>query len=463
MRGIEQDVGLVQAKSLLALLDSGESLDDVLAPIVRFASRNLAAMSEGLIRLGCVARLFPYLTGKTAYQGLYYAVRRIANETSTAVPRRERLALDARTHDLDTLKSWLRQWVMTRHRDGAERTVLTALDNLDTAELADLVFTGATERLYANGGHHLEDCNKAFEFGELSGHIDGADMLPLLMSGMTGSRGQEESTNWHHPVEIVAPLRELEADLCRILAAERIEAWTADQALREVLLGDDPIAIIEALGQTLQDGAPPRLIAREVSLAAATRLARFATSNEVTDWFNPQHTFIFTNAAYQAVCRAPTADVVRAVFQGAISVYMDRFLNVPPARLPSERQSGDTTLPAEAEPLLEELLRSLDQRANIDSVAGIVSAYLLNDFDFTKLVDQLTFATVREDLDFHTLQVLEAAVNQCRAWDNGPEREVILIGVARNLAAQCPTRRAGQQTAIIAERLHQGQRIFEDA
>ena len=461
MRGIEQDVGLVQAKSLLALLDSGESLDDVLAPIVRFASRNLAAMSEGVIRLACVARLFPYLTRKTAYQGLYYAVRQIASETSTAVPRRERLALDAHSHDLGTLKAWLRQWVMTRHRDGAERTVLTALDNLDTADLADLVFTGATERLYANGGHHLEDCNKAFEFCELSGEIDGADMLPLLMSGMTGARGQEESTNWHHPIEIVAPLRDLEADLSRILAAEQRKTWTADPALRATLLGDDPIAIIEALGQGLLNGAPPHLIAREVALAAAIRLARFATSNEVTDWFNPQHTFIFTNAAYQAVCRAPTADVVRAVFQGAISVYMDRFLNVPPARLPSERQSSG--LPSDAESLLEELLRSLDQRANIDNVADIVSAYLLGDFDFEKLVDQLTFATVREDLDFHTLQVLEAAVNQCRAWDNGPEREVILIGVARNLAAQCPTRRAGQQTAIIAERLHQGHRIFEDA
>jgi hypothetical protein len=77
----------------------------------------------------------------------------------------------------------------------------------------------------------------------------------------------------------------------------------------------------------------------------------------------------------------------------------------------------------------------------------------------------LTFATVREDLDFHSLQVLEAAVNQCGAWQEGggtgSEPEHILVGVARNLAAHCPTRRAGQQTAIIAQRLHRGEKMFE--
>jgi hypothetical protein len=78
------------------------------------------------------------------------------------------------------------------------------------------------------------------------------------------------------------------------------------------------------------------------------------------------------------------------------------------------------------------------------------------------LGDMLTFATVREDLDFHSLQVLEAGVNQCHAWgDGGAECENIFVGVSRNLAAHCPTRRAGQQTAIIAERLHRGEKMFE--
>ncbi|HEY6598138.1 MAG TPA: hypothetical protein VIZ30_02450 [Pseudomonadales bacterium] len=108
------------------------------------------------------------------------------------------------------------------------------------------------------------------------------------------------------------------------------------------------------------------------------------------------------------------------------------------------------------------LLAELDQRANVERVADIVSRYVALDLPFARLVDMLTFATVREDLDFHSLQVLEAGVNQCGAWGNGtPAREHILVGVARNLAAHCPTRRAGQQTAIIAARLHRGEKMFE--
>jgi hypothetical protein len=310
----------------------------------------------------------------------------------------------------------------------------------------------------------FEDANKAFELLSLLGDDAARQLFPLLIPGMTGARGQEESTNWHHPVEIVAPLRALEVELPGLLDRPRDEAWQAGPQLGPTLLGDDPLAIIAALADAICAGAPPRRLAQHVSYAAALRLARFATSNEVTDWFNPQHTFIYCNGAYQAVKRSPTPDVVRGVFHGAMSVYMDRYLNVPPARLPSERRTRDD-LPDGADGLKQALLRELDQRANVERAADIVSRWVDLGLSFPGLIDTLTFATVREDLDFHTLQVLEAAVNQCRAWEDGggsgAEPEHILVGVARNLAAHCPTRRAGQQTAIIAERLHRGEKMFE--
>jgi hypothetical protein len=231
--------------------------------------------------------------------------------------------------------------------------------------------------------------------------------------------------------------------------------------LTQVILGDDPLASLLALEQAFNDGAPAHLVARQVSYAAALRLARFATSNEVTDWFNPQHTFIYTNGVFQAVTRSPTPDVVRGIFHGAMSVYMDRYLNVPAARLPSMRASRDE-LGSDSAELQTALLRELDQRANIERVADIVSRYVDLDLDLAGLIDTLAYATVREDLDFHSLQVLEAGVNQCSVWPSGPERENILVGVARNLGAHCPTRRAGQQTAEIAQRLHRGDIIFEE-
>jgi nitrite reductase/ring-hydroxylating ferredoxin subunit len=459
-RGIEQNIGLVQAKSVLALLAAGVSVDDIVRSTLVFATVNLPRVTEGITRLACVARLAPDLSHESTYQGLCYAIRAIAAEAAASPPRREREPL-AGSHDLATLGIWFRQWVQTRHRDGAERTALTGLRDLDAAAFAELIFTGATERLYANGGHELESCNKIFELIELLGDDLAHTLVPLLMEDLTEARGREESTNWHHPIELVEPLRALESRLPDVLGRPDDTRWAPAADLTEVLLGDEPLEILHVLEANLRAGAPAHLLARQVAYAAALRLARFATSNEVTDWFNPQHTFIYTNAAYQAVRRAPTAGVVRGVFHGAISVYMDRFLNVPPARLPSERHTRDD-LPNDAAGLARALLAELDQRASIERVADIVSRHVALREPLPALIDALTFATVREDLDFHSLQVLEAGVNQARAWQgsNGPEIEHIFVGVARNLAAHCPTRRAGQQTAIIAERLHRGEKIF---
>ena len=460
-RGMEQNIGLVQAKSILALLTDDASVARIVKSTVDFASINLPQFSEGLTRLACVARLYPFLSRETAYQGLYYAIRAIADEASTSPPRRARTPL-LEAHDLPTLKGWLKQWVQTRHRDGAERTALTGLRELSPAHNAELIFAAATERLYANGGHELESCNKVFELIELLGATEAPQLVPLLIPGLTGARGREESTNWHHPVELVTPLRALEQRLADVLDRPDDSAWAPTAALTDLILGDDPLATIVGLEQALRAGAPALLIARHVAYAASLRLARFATSNEVTDWFNPQHTFIYCNGTYQAVRRAPVPDVVRGIFHGAMAVYMDRYLNVPPAQLPEERKTRND-LPATGDALLRALLSELDQRANIERAADVVANYLSLDLPFAKLIDTLTFATVREDLDFHSLQVLEAGVNQCAAWGDDGHAQCghILVGVTRNLAAHCPTRRAGQQTALIAARLHRGEKMFE--
>ena len=458
-RGIAQNVGLVQAKSLLALIEDGAELKSIMGEVVQFASRNLNRFGEGMTRLGCIANLYPFLSKDTAYQGLYYAIRQLADETSSAVPRRERQPLEGGDHTLAELLPWMRQWVQTRHRDGAERTLLTGIENLGEAELAELVFCGASERLYADGGHHLEECNKVFELVDHLGAEFAAELFALVVPSMTDAMGREESTDWHHPIEIVEPLRAAEGELSDLLKTERLESWVAEESFTETLAGDDPIAIIDLLKTAIAQGAPIVKLAQQVSYVAALRLARFALSNEVTDWFNPQHTFIFTNAVYEAVRRSTAPLVVRAVFQGAISVYMDRYLNVPAARPPTDAVIAK--LPDDGSELMGLLLSELDQRGRVDAAAAIVARFVRLELPFAELVDTLTFATVREDLDFHSLQVLAAGVHQCEAWGPGIESENILVGVVRNLAAHCPTRRAGHQTASIAKRLHRGERIYE--
>lgn len=458
-QGIEQDVRLVQAKSLLALLTDNPDLHPLLVAITDLASRNLNTMTEGMHRLGCVANLNPKLSKNTTCQALFYATRQLAAEIAEAVPHRHKDPLTGHAYSEDRLKVWLHQWVMTRHSDGAERTLLAGVRTLAPAYLADLTFSAASQRLYANGGHMLEACNKVFELTDHLGQDYAPRLFPLLVTSLTGSRGQEESTTWHHPIEIVEPLAQIDRELPAILNANTGEGRMSAE-LMDSLLGDDPIAIITALKQALIDNVAPDILAREVSYAAALRLARFATSNEVTDWFNPQHTYIHSNAACRAVKRSPTPEVVRTVFQTAISVYVDRFLNVPPAKLPSEK-NVTTDLPREADALLTRLLDQLDRRASIDDAANIVSRYLTLGHSLDTLIDTLAFATVREDIDFHSLQVLDAAAHQTANWADPAVIENIMVGVVRNLAAHCPTRRAGQQTALIAAKLQRGEPIFE--
>ena len=465
-RGMEQGVGLVQAKSLSSLLAGGEELAAIVAGVVDYAAANVTSFGEGMVRLTCVARLAPCLSRDHLYLGLSYAVRQLAAEANAGPARRPRDPL-AGPASGSALQGWLRQWVRTRHRDAVERTLLTGVANrLPPAELAELLYGAAAERLYANTGHLFDACNKALELGEVLAGAGPPDLLALVAPSLAAARGAEESTPWHHPVAIVAAVRAAESRLPAVAGGgPALLPAAAEDALVEQVLAGDPAAVIAALETALRDGAAPAAVGAAVTRAAGLRLARFATSNEVSDWFNPQHTFIFCNAVQQALLRTTAPAVVRALFQAAIAVYMDRYLNVPPARLPAERDAVRAVPAGGGGALLDELLRLLDNRAEVERAAELVSGYLrapAGDWraHFGRLVDTLAFATLREDLDFHTLQVLEAAVTQVAARGNDAGAEQIMTGVVRNLAAHCPTRRAGYQTAMIARRLQRGEELY---
>jgi nitrite reductase/ring-hydroxylating ferredoxin subunit len=472
-RGMEMGVGLVQAKSLISLLGGDDGLLPIVTSVVDYAAANVTSFGEGMVRLTCVARLAPWLSDETLYLGMSYAVRQLATEANDGTARRPRDPLAAPAPNA-ALKGWLRQWVLTRHRDAVERTLLAGVANgLPAAELADLLYGAAADRLYANTGHLFDACNKALELTDL---LDGSapdDLLALLAPSLADARGEEENTPWHHPVEIAAAVRAAEQRLPALLANGSVGApvlldEAAEGALTERILGDDPLDVLAAVEGELAVGTTPAAVGAAICRAAGLRLARFATSNEVSDWFNPQHTFIFCNAVQRALLRTTGPDVVRALYQAAIAVYMDRYLNVPAAKLPDERGTARPAADeAAAAGLLDDLLGALDNRAEVERAADLTSSYLrtpAGDWHahLRRLVDRLAFATLREDLDFHTLQVLEAATTQLAARGNDRGAEQIMVGVVRNLAAHCPTQRAGYQTAVIARRLQHGEELFAD-
>ena len=90
-----------------------------------------------------------------------------------------------------------------------------------------------------------------------------------------------------------------------------------------------------------------------------------------------------------------------------MSVHLDRFLNVPPARLPEP--DGREAAPEE---LLAELPALLDERQRVDAAGKLVARYLYGGGDTDRLLAVMGGLLLREDRNFHTIQAVEAAFSQ---------------------------------------------------
>lgn len=461
-QGLEHEVSLVQAKAILGLRKTGADWSDIIREVALFGSRNHDHWGEGMTLLSIAGNLLPRLSRETAYFVVLRASRQLGIDCGGAAARREREPLVDAPHPADQLARWMRSWVRARHRDASERVLLTALESQgNSAEFADLVFTAASDRTYAQTGHVFDGWNKAFELLSSIGWDHAAQILPLVVEPTTAARGAEEDAHWHHPHEVIEPLRAVEAELPSALEQGGSRKPGAVIDLAPILFGDDPLAILTTIREQLRAGVAPLELSKQVAFAAVVRLARFSMNNEVADWFNPRHTFIFANAVHQALKRSQSPGVVRGILHAALSVYMDRFLTVPPARLPDSPKILDA-LPTGADELRELFLTKLDAQSNVDEAAAVALRYLRLGHPLDDLFDTLAFAIAREDLDFHAMQVLEAGIRQCDEWQDGPHVEQIFVGIVRQLAAVCPTPRAAHRLATTALRLERGDRMYED-
>jgi len=460
--GLEQNISLISAKALLALLRAGVDYREIVREIARFGARYRDGWASGMTILTAMANLVPRLSEETAYLALYQGARRVAQDCAGQVPRRDRAPLASDELPFSRLLDWMAYWTTVRHRDGAERTLLTAIRAGEPREqLALLLFSAATQRYYADTGHVLDFCNKAFELLDLIGWEEAEAILPTVIGQLVAARGGEELNSWRHPVDLVALVQEAVAALPQAQSEGEGRTWHGERDLAHAILGEDPGAIAAAIVAAVRQGARPEQLTRALAYAAALRIARFGPANEFGDWIVALHTFTYCNALHVAVRRCPHPLLLRGVLHGAMSVYLDRFLNVPPAPLPGERDSLDD-LPTDGETLRAEFLRALDSQQQVDRAARLVARYLDLGHDPQPLIDTLTYAVVREDADFHTFQMVEAAARQFDEWGPSPEGRDLLVAAARYLAAHSPTQRAQLQTARIALRLHRGEAIYEE-
>ena len=240
-------------------------------------------------------------------------------------------------------------------RRGARRRRGRALPRLgparrrDRRAVADMLFAAATDHRYIQTGHVADFTNKALEALDLAGWEHAEPVLVTsLASGYASADRMEESNAWRHPVDLVAILeRAFEALPAALEPAPsrrrlaRPRALVAGAARRRPAGDRGRAARRAARGRTADERRGGGGLGRR---APHRPLPHAATSSATGT--PALHTFTFANAVHQGLRRAPSPELLRGVFDAAMSVYLDRFLNVP--RRAAARARGDGGRPGGA-------------------------------------------------------------------------------------------------------------------
>ncbi len=458
--GLERNIPLVLAKATIALLETDPDGVDVFRAALDFGvERRGGGWFRGLTTLTCFMNLVPTLDPSDRAVALYHGVADVASDSADELPRFPLDPLPGTTPEPARLARWFRRFVEVRDAEGAERAVVSAVrSGASPTQLADMLFAAATDHRYLDGGHTLDFVNNALEALDVAGWERAEAVLASLPAQLAGAERMEEANSWRNPVDLVALLDAAFAQLPDALAGgmPRRDGREGRDSLVDTVLGDDPAAIVDGLLAALHDGATEVKLASAVSFAAATRIARFPTSNEFGDWDTALHTFTFANAVEQGLRRSPSPELVRGVFDAAMSVHLDRFLNVPATRLPRPDADGDP------DELPEALARCFDQQQQVDEAGQIAASFLGAGGDPQRLVAALGSALARENRNFHTIQCVEAAIRQQQLRAGTDDAALPLIAAARYLAAHAATTRSERQTFEIARRLHRGENLYDD-
>jgi nitrite reductase/ring-hydroxylating ferredoxin subunit len=460
--GLEQGIPLVIAKSVIALLDLGVAPTEPFQIGLTFGTRyNKAGWDTGLTMLTCMVNLLPYLDESDRPRALYQGLAAVARDSAESPPHFCVHPLPTANLDFPTLKAWFRQFIEQRDREAAERCLATAIQSgMSRTQIAELLFAAATDHRYLDIGHVLDFINKALEALDAVDWQEPKAVLASLVAGLATATRMEESSSWRYPMDLVAILEAAFEQLPAVLEAGRSqpEPWTQPPELLPVLLGEDAQAIADGLLNALRSGCSEVQLAELVAYAAALRVARFHTNNDHGDWNSAHHPFTFANAVQQGIRRVPTVELLRGVFDAAMSVYLNRFLNVPPARLPDPNATV-----ADPDLLLDRLPDLLDRQQQVNEAGRLVAQYLYSGGKPDRLMAVLAKLMLRENRDFHVIQSIEAAFRLYTQLADAAEGIPVLVATARYLAAHAPTMRSQEQTYQMAYRLHRGDRLFEEA
>ncbi len=448
--GLEDDITLVIAKSVLGLLEAGVSPAEIVRTGVEFgaAYRN-TGWGAGLTVLVAMANLLPHLGTDDGALALTHGLAFVSRDTRNHAPRFPVSALPTRDVPIERLASWYRRFVDTRSSDSAERTLETALTAPALRDVEAMMFAAVTDHVFIDGGHTTDFTNKAFEALDHLGKDAASRVLPTLVLQTTGAQRSEEFSEWRHPHDLVR----LAAETCRRIETAPTTRGSIDVgAVAWELLADDPVEVADALVRAHEAGANDEQLGRALAYAASLRILRFHVQNDHGDWDTVHHSFTAANALHQALSRNPTPELRRACVHAALRIYLDRFLNVPAARPPTATAGS-----------LDALAPCFDVQGMIDAAGNEAYGFLRGGGSRAELIAALGHALLVEDAEFHWFQTVEAGVREACAWPEGSEETaLVLSGVARFLAAHTPTRRELPTVVRIASRLRRGDALYEE-
>ncbi|GED70036.1 hypothetical protein BRE01_37380 [Brevibacillus reuszeri] len=465
--GLEQNLGLVIAKAVVGLVEAGVPATEIMEVGIKFGTVYGRGWNSGLTILTAMANVLPKLDKAGTILALYQGLLHVARNSSGAAARHLLKPLPVADVPFERLTEWYRNCIEVRDTQGAERVLLTAIHQGTSLEqLSEMMLIAVTDHFYLDGGHTFDFHNKAYEAIGLIGEAHTDQTLTSLVRLLANPTRSEELHQWQSPVDLVDPLKEVFAQLDSFSLAEPFTDISAadEERIVKQLLSDEPLETVNLVTELLNSGVHPAHLAQLVTLAAAERIVRFHTQNDFGDWISVLHTFTYNHAMHERLRRSNHPLLIRAIYHGLIRIYLDRFLNIPSAQRPdaSAVPAVDTTNP-------ERLLEILDQRQQVNEAARWTAGFLHAGGDPNALLNTLGHALLREDAEFHSFQMYEAAVVEYELWATRNDAfairagETMLLAATRYLAVHAPTPREQPHIARIATRLHRGERLFEEA
>ena len=373
--GLEQGIPLVIGKSVIALLKQEKYAVEAFQTGLNFGvSYRQSGWDTGLTIHTCMMNLLPYLDAEDRPRAIYHGLAAVSRDTNNQPPRFpiQPLPNSDNPDKVPILQNWFRQFIEVRDAEGAERCLASAIRaGASQTQLAQMLFATVTDHRFVDVGHPLDFTNKALEALDATDWQNAELVLTSLVSGYAQATRMEESRSWRSPVDLVEILQQAFAALPTALTDGKSHrgTWNGGDQLMSVLLGNNAQAIADSLLAALREGCSEVELAGMVAYAAALRIAQFSTNNDFNDWDSAHHTFTFANAVHQGMKRVASPELLRGVFDAAMSVYLDRFLNVPAAHLPKPDNTVENP-PA----LLQELPELLDRQQQVNQVGELVGS-----------------------------------------------------------------------------------------